>query len=164
METRFKQDMQRLEGLGTKAQIRNTGLFYLASQEDENPKEFQVHGGDHGWIFPSLTRARPRRVIPVAEPKEWRVNRKTGKGVQILLGLHALRRTHNSVGIEAGVLQEHREALLNHNNKGVNVEHYGQPQNWEHLAECQAKISKAILGRLDVTSIYPPSSHLPVPG
>ncbi len=31
METRFKQDMETLEGLGTKAQIRNTGLFYLAS-------------------------------------------------------------------------------------------------------------------------------------
>ncbi len=37
METRFKQDMQRLEGLGTKAQIRNTGLFYLASH-------FALHG------------------------------------------------------------------------------------------------------------------------
>ncbi len=32
METRFKQDMETLEGLGTKAQIRNTGLFYLASE------------------------------------------------------------------------------------------------------------------------------------
>ncbi len=33
MEARFKQDMERLEGLGTKAQIRNTCLFYLASAE-----------------------------------------------------------------------------------------------------------------------------------
>ncbi len=31
VEARFKQDIERLEGLGTKAQIRNTGLFYLAS-------------------------------------------------------------------------------------------------------------------------------------
>ncbi len=31
METRFKHDIETLEGLGTKAQIRNTGLFYLAS-------------------------------------------------------------------------------------------------------------------------------------
>ncbi len=128
-------------------------LAILRRREYENPKEFQIHGGDHGWIFPSLTRAKPRTVIPVAEPKQWRVDRGTGKRVQILPGLHALRRTHNSVGIEAGVLQEHREALLNHNNKGVNVEHYGQPQSWEHLAECQSLISRTLLERLNRKSI-----------
>ncbi len=43
MEARFKQDMERLEGLGTKAQIRNTGLFYLASGET-----LLVHAGAGG--------------------------------------------------------------------------------------------------------------------
>ncbi|MCP4448560.1 MAG: hypothetical protein GY811_24970 [Myxococcales bacterium] len=36
--------METLEGLGTKAQIRNTGLFYLASQIEIKPKGLQ---GDH---------------------------------------------------------------------------------------------------------------------
>ena len=33
---------------------------------------------------------------------------------------------------------------MNHEGQGVNVRHYGFPENWDHLAECQAKIEAVL--------------------
>lgn len=125
-----------------------THLDILEARQRENALEFDWLGGDHGWIFPSFTRAKPYKVIPVAEAKERRKNKDTGEMEKYLPGMHPLRKTFNSVAIEIGVSKEHREALMNHEGQGVNVKHYGFPQNWDHLAECQAKIEAALWARL----------------
>lgn len=119
----------------------------LKRRKKENPKLFKDYGGDHGWVFPSLTRAQPYEVIPVAEPKEYRVT-KEGERYKFLPNLHQLRRTYNSVAIEIGVSPHLRETLMNHEDKGVNLEHYGQPENWDFIATIQQKISLAIVERL----------------
>lgn len=115
----------------------------------ENPILFSPHGGDGGWIFASLSRAQPFEVIPVAESKERRTDPATGKRENILPGLHALRRTYNSIAIEAGVSLDDRQRLMNHAGRGVNIKHYGFPQSWAHLAECQARIAAAIWARIN---------------
>lgn len=88
-------------------------------------------GGDHGFVFPSLSRDM-KRVIPVAEVKErhqlmhadgWAVRDEDGEPVRVntLPGIHVSRRTFNSVGAEIGIDLETREALMNHSGRGVNV-------------------------------------------
>lgn len=133
--------------------LSTVAIHVLRRRRIENAIEFVDHGGDHGWVFPSLSRAKPYRVIHVAEPRESKPD-KAGKSIAILPGLHALRRTHNSVAMEIGIFQEHREALLNHNGKGVNVKSYGRPQNWTLLAKHQEAISQAMLERFGVSDIY----------
>jgi len=118
----------------------------LERRRTENAELFADRGGDHGFVFPSISRDG-ERVIHVAEPKE------KGDLREIVIGLHASRRTHNSVAIEIGVTQEQREALLNHNGKGVNVEHYGVIESWDHLAEAQRRVTDALLERLGVDSV-----------
>lgn len=88
-------------------------------------------GGDHGFVFPSLSRDM-KRVIPVAEVKErhqlmhadgWAVRDEDGEPVRVntLPGIHVSRRTFNSVAAEIGIDLETREALMNHSGRGVNV-------------------------------------------
>lgn len=128
----------------------------LRGRERDNPIEFLAYDGDHGFVFPSHSRSRGKdgkfRVIATAGSKEYRdvkdpVTKKKRK-VRLLPPVHDLRRTYNSVAIEIGVPKEARNMLLNHERQGVNVKHYGFPQNWEYLAECQAKIEVGIWARL----------------
>lgn len=109
-----------------------------ASGKTEHEKQIAMLGGDAGHVFPSLDRSMSK-VIPVAEVKERRVKR-DAKGQPILddddepiretylPGVHANRRTYNSVAIEIGIPLEVRETLANHNARVVNVRHYGRPQ------------------------------------
>jgi hypothetical protein len=112
-------------------------------------------------VFPAITRSRPFRVIPVAEVKEREhavdehgqiVRDDDGQPVRTkpaeLPGIHAARRTLNSVAIEIGIPLEAREALLNHAGRGVNVRAYGRPQNWDYLRECATKIEAALWERI----------------
>ena len=91
---------------------------------------------------------------PCLSPKERRtVKTQTdedgdAKRIQYLPGIHANRRTFNSVALETGIPLEAREALMNHSGKGVNVKHYGRPQNWDYLRECADKIEAALWERL----------------
>ncbi len=125
----------------------------LRKRKRENAVEFDAHGGDHGWVFPSLSRARNDEgafdVQPVAEPKEYRQkgSRKSAK-VKFLPGLHSLRRTYLSVATEAGVGELDRHALANHayGRQSVNATYISQA--FDHLAECQAKIETALWKRL----------------
>lgn len=134
----------------------------LERRQRENAAEFDRLGGDHGFVFPSVTRARPFRVIAVAEPKELEYVRDGAGHVQRdddgnpqrrkaieLLGIHASRRTFNSVALEIGVPAEAREALMNHAGRGVNVRAYGRPQNWNHLRSCADQIEAALLERIN---------------
>jgi len=115
-------------------------------------------GGDAGYVFPSVSRDG-ERVQAVAEPKERRPKRDAhgrtmhdddGNAIRerYLPGLHASRKTFNSVAKEIGIPKEARESLMNHEGKGVNVKHYGFPQNWDYLHECAAKIEAALLSRI----------------
>lgn len=126
----------------------------LDKRRRENAVQFALWGGDHGWCFPSLTRDAPFRVIPVAEVKERRVDKtqedEDGDPVRVSLlpGIHANRRTFNSVALELGIPPEARLALMNHEGKGVNVKHDGVPQSWDYLRECAEKIEAALWARI----------------
>lgn len=126
--------------------VAATHIEILLRRARENVPEFGPWGGDHGWVFPGLDRTR-RHVQPVVSDRPWR---RTEEGK--MPGLHALRRTYNSVAQEIGISLEDREALMNHNGQGVNLRVYTVPQRWGYLAECQAKIEAALwerLGRVD---------------
>jgi hypothetical protein len=73
--------------------------------------------------------------------------------VQHLPGIHANRRTFNSVAIEIGIPIEARLALMNHEGKGVNVKHYGVPQSWDFLRECAERIEAGLRERLGLAPI-----------
>lgn len=123
-----------------------THLELLRRRQRENVPEFGPFGGDHGWVFPGVARGT-ERVQPVASGRPWKRDDKSK-----LPGLHALRRTFNSVAQEIGIPLEAREALMNHNGQGVNLRVYTVPQRWDHLADCQRRIEAALwerLGRVD---------------
>lgn len=118
----------------------------LKARRTDNAIAMKDHGGDRGFVFPSLSRDG-KSVQAVAEVKERRTT-DDGERVQHLPGVHANRRTFNSVAIEIGVPPEARLALMNHEGKGVNVRHYGVPQNWDYLRTEAQRIEAALWSRL----------------
>ncbi|MBX3161187.1 MAG: integrase family protein [Deltaproteobacteria bacterium] len=125
---------------------------------EENKAAMAEHGGDHGFVFPSLSRDM-KRVQAVAEVKERRVVRdadgctlRDEKGdyvvANVVPGIHVSRRTRNSIAIEIGCPQEIRERLLNHEGRGVNMRHYGRPHDWSLAADWAARIDAAIWQRI----------------
>lgn len=130
--------------------IVDTVRDILKKRHDENAVAFKAWKGDGGWVFPSITRDG-LRVQAVAEVKERRTAEdEDGEKVRVqhLPGIHANRRTFNSVAIEIGVPPEARLALMNHEGKGVNVKHYGVPQTWDYLREQAERIEAALWARL----------------
>lgn len=133
----------------------------LEARQTENAKLFEAYGGDDGWCFPSLSRDM-KRVQHVAEVKE-RAYVLDGKGnikrdkdgtpirETYLPGIQACRKTFNSVAMEVGVPKEAREALMNHEGRGVNVKSYGFPQNWDYLRSCAEDIERALWDRVKGT-------------
>jgi len=125
----------------------------LEKRRTENAREFERHGGDHGWCFPSLSRDQ-KRVQAVAEVKERRIDKtredEDGNPLRVahLPGIHANRRTFNSVAMEILIPLEARNTLMNHEGKGVNVKHYGVPERWDQVRECAKKIEAALWERL----------------
>lgn len=121
----------------------------LRRRKRENAIEFEAHGGDRGWCFPTLTRSRPFRVIPLSEPKERRVNPATGEREKILPGPHVSRRTFLSVAAEAGISELDRSTLANHafGRQSVNTTYI--EQHFGHLAECQGRIDAALWSRIE---------------
>lgn len=123
-----------------------TALGVLLARREGNPTEMMAYGGDAGWAFPGITRTKPFRVQPLAQPHERRpVN---GKLVKHLPGPHVLRRTYLSIAAEAGVGELDRHVLANHafGRQSVNATYIEQA--FSHLAECQAKIEAAIWRRI----------------
>lgn len=124
----------------------------LEARQEENKILMGPYGGDHGFVFPSLTAAAPFEVIAIAEPKE----RKTVKDadgeavrVQYLPGIQALRKTYNSIAAEIGISLEGRMRLLNHAGRGVNAKHYTftEPE-WTSAEVDAVKIESAIWNRI----------------
>ncbi len=122
----------------------------LKVRKQENAIEFAPYGGDGGWIFPGLTRARPHRVQPVAEPKEYRSTSKHRHAPKKkhLPSMHALRRTYLSVAAEVGISDLDRHVLANHAFGRQTVNSTYIQQAFPHLLECQSKIEKALLARV----------------
>jgi integrase len=114
----------------------------LERRRKENAIQFAPYGGDHGLVFPTITRAKPYKVKPLAEPREVR------EGAKHLPGLHPSRRTWNSVALEIAIPGEHRLALMNHQGAGVNIKHYDSRQNWDALAASAAAVERALLDQL----------------
>lgn len=127
----------------------------LGRRRQENAAEFSPYGGDHGWVFPSLSRAKPFRVQPVAEAKERRVNPTTGRREKYLSGPHVSRRTYLSVAAEEKISELDRSVLANHafGNQSVNQTYI--EQHFGHLLECQARIDAALLVRMGVQGESP---------
>jgi integrase len=131
----------------------------LQARRVENERSFTAHGGDDGWCFPSLSRDL-KRVQHVAEVKERAYvldergePKRDDDGVPIresyLPGIQACRKTFNSVAMEIGVPKEAREALMNHEGRGVNVKNYGFPQNWDYLRSCAEDVERALWDRIE---------------
>jgi integrase len=130
----------------------------LQARQPDNERLFAEHGSDDGWCFPSLARDL-KRVNHVAEVKERAyVLDKHGQIVRgddgvpmretYLPGIQACRKTFNSVAMEIGVPKEAREALMNHEGRGVNVKSYGFPQNWDYLRSCAEDIERGLWDRI----------------
>lgn len=119
----------------------------LRRRRTENAVEFEPYGGDAGYVFPSLTRAKPFRVQPIAEAKERRLNRVTGERERYLTGPHVSRRTFLSVAAEAGISELDRSVLANHAFGSQSVNQTYIEQHFGHLLECQARIDAALLAR-----------------
>lgn len=120
----------------------------LKVRKKDNAAMFAPHGGDAGWIFPSLTRAAPYEVIPVAEAKEYRqTGGRKGPKEKFLPGLHTLRRTYLSVAAEAGIGELDRHVLANHSFGRQSVNETYIKQAFPHLAECQATVESALVAR-----------------
>jgi integrase len=127
----------------------------LEGRQLDNATRFARWGGDHGHVFPTLTRSAPFRVIPIVEAKEYQ--RVDGERVYGVLGLHACRRTWNSVAVEIGCPPEVRLALMNHEGRGVNARHYTEIQNWGFWREWADRVEAALWSRLR-------GDHAPRPG
>lgn len=121
----------------------------LRARQRDNAKQFALYGGDAGYVLPTVTRAKPFQVIPLAAPKEYEVDEE-GKRETSLPGPHVLRKTWNSVALElrSRVPAEEREALMNHEGRGVNVRHYGFPRNWDALRESACAVERALLDQI----------------
>ena len=130
----------------------------LERRRTANASLMSTHGGDHGFVFPSLA-VDGKTVQPVAEVKE-RVTKRDGKGRTMrdddgnairetyLPGVQACRKTYNSVAIEIGVPREVRERLMNHEGRGVNVRSYGFPHDWQLAREWADKVEAALWSRI----------------
>ena len=127
--------------------LPSTVLEMFKKRRRENRDLFGPYGGDGGWIFASLSRSGDV-VQPVAEPKEYRLDEKTGKKAAILPGLHTLRRTYLCVAAEAGVSELDRHVLANHAYGRQNVNATYIEQAFGHLAACQATIEAGLWKRL----------------
>lgn len=150
----------------------------LERRRDGNVIEFEPFGGDHGFVFPSLTRAkvagpRGRRtfaVQPVVEVKEsiMVTDPVTKEPRKIrdpaLPPVHDLRRTFNSIATEAGVPKEAREMLMNHAGQGVNCKHYTKPQNWDYLASCLAATERVLWARIKAKPVKALPAAVPLLG
>lgn len=131
-----------------------TLIELLARRRRENAAEFSPYGGDAGWVFPSLTRAKPYRVQPVAEARESRRNRETGRRENYLRGPHVSRRTYMSVAKEAGISELDRSVLANHAFGSQSVNQTYIEQHFGHLLDCQATIDAALLVRMGVQADF----------
>lgn len=124
-----------------------TVVTMLKERRKQNADIFGPHGGDAGYAFPSLTRAAPFEVQPLAEPKEYRID-EAGKRAQHLPGLHVLRRTYLAVAQESGVTELDRSVLANHTYGRKSVNETYIKQAFAHLASEQSKIEAALWARL----------------
>ncbi|MDQ3339070.1 MAG: hypothetical protein M4D80_28250 [Myxococcota bacterium] len=119
----------------------------LRVRRRENAEQFAVYGGDAGYVLPTVTRAKPFRVIPLVSTKEYEEDDEGARETS-LHGPHVLRKTWNSVAIEARIPAEDREALMNHEGRGVNIRHYGFPRNWDGLRDSACAVERALLDRI----------------
>ena len=133
--------------------IGPTMMEILKRRRDENPFMMLHHGGDYGWVFPTVRRnARPDgtyEVIPVAEPKEQRIG-PDGKKRSILASPHTLRRTYLSIGQEIKLSELDSSVLANHSFGSHNVNRAYIAQGLEHLARVQRAMDTALRVRLGI--------------
>jgi integrase len=141
-----------------------TVVEIFKQRQIENAVLFAAYGGDHEWVFPSLSRrskSKARQVQPVAEPKERRTkdgkrSRRSSELEQYLPGLHTLRRTYINIGNEIGIAEIDMHALANHSFSKRKVQDQYIRQAFQHLAECQARIEVALWTR--ISFLFTPST------
>lgn len=142
--------------------VSTTVVEILKRRRAGNDVVFEKHGGDHGWVFPSLS--DDEDVIAVPECKERRYDtvappwtkagptrgkyKPTGKRVLYLPGFHTLRRTFLSVAHECGVTKLDQHLLSNHAFGGRDVHDDYVRQAFPHLRQLVDKIDTALWLRL----------------
>lgn len=130
--------------------LPKTVVDMLRARQRHNRDVFRPYGGDAGYVFPSLTRAAPYEVIPIAEAKEYRqTGGRKGPKERYLPGLHTLRRTYLSVAAECGISELDRSTLVNHSYGRQSVNETYIRQHFDHLADCQRTIERALWARIE---------------
>lgn len=120
----------------------------LERRQTDNAPIALAHPHTAAWVFPSPDDDEGC----VGEVKQRRAVYDTDGDLEgwesIVPGPHVNRRSYNSVAMEIGCPPEIRERLLNHSGKGVNVRHYGRPEDWTLTRQWADKIEKALWERI----------------
>lgn len=136
---------------GFRLPLTDTLLALLDRRKAANAIDFPE--GDGGLIFATRGRGGRGPVRPLRNPSE----RVTVDGVKrrhpVILGLHALRCTYNTIAAELGVLLEDRERLLGHSSGKINDTSYVADPSLDRLRGVAQGIEAALLSRLGVSLI-----------
>lgn len=136
---------------GFRLPLTDTLLALLDRRKAANAIDFPE--GDNDLIFATRGRGGRGPVRPLRNPSE----RVTVDGVKrrhpVILGLHALRCTYNTIAAELGVLLEDRERLLGHSSGKINDTSYVADPSLDRLRGVAQGIEAALLSRLGVSLI-----------